>query len=214
MLINRRSGVSNRYITTDYAAAASMAVDHLVGLGHHSIAFLSGPLMSDNSLLRMKGYRRSLSAHDVPYDDTLVKEAGMSYQDGRRATASLLDDARHFTAIFGGNLLIAVGAMQELQDRGLKIPEQVSIVACHDVPLAEMVRPRMTTVKMPLFELGYETTNALLDMLRTGVEMTPRILPPVGLIIRESTGKAESQAGQRKEAGAHTGLRDHLVNIM
>lgn len=192
MLINRPTRITSNYITTDYFSAAKMAIEHLIALGHRNIALLPGHLDSDNSWLELKGYRQSLSDHGVPYQPDLVEESGFSYEDGCRGIASLLTKSRVFTAVFCNNLIMAIGAIHELQKSGIKIPEEVSVIGCHDASLAEMVRPTLTTVKMPLYELGYETAKSLIgtiDSSKGRENAVPRVLPPVGLIIRESTAK-------------------------
>jgi LacI family transcriptional regulator len=93
------------------------------------------------------------------------------------------------TAIFASNLTLAVGALAGLQEAGLKVPKDISVIGLHDAPLATVVQPPLTVVKMPLFDMGYQATNTLIRILNKQDAMVPVTLPPTGLIIRKSTDK-------------------------
>jgi LacI family transcriptional regulator len=188
MLINRRASETNHYVIVDDIAGAKLAVDYLIRLGHRRIAHLAGPLMFDTALRRLQGYRKSLADHGLDFDNRLVVESDwLSWEAGRLAMRRLLDREMCPTAIFAGNLVQAVGATVFLQRAGLGVPDDISVIALHDAPVAEIVSPPLSVVKMPLYDMGREAVKGLLSLINVGREIGPSILPPLGLVIRKST---------------------------
>ena len=188
VLLNRRASTTNNHVTVDDTLGSKLAVDHLVDLGHRRIGHLSGPLVYDTALRRLQGYRQSLAQHGLPHDASLVEETvSGSYEDGKMALARLLQRVSCPTAIFAYNFMVATGAMAFLREHGLNVPGDVSIIGLHDAPLAELLAPPLTVVRMPLLEMGRTAARALIDFLSDDVPIIPRTLPPLGLVVREST---------------------------
>jgi LacI family transcriptional regulator len=188
VLVNRRESSTNMHITVDDAAGARLATNHLVELGHRRIAHLAGPLMFDTSLRRLQGYRQELDAHGIAYDSSLVQEHSWETWDGGKVGMKrLLKRKNPPTAVFAGNLMGAVGALGALKEAGLKVPEEFSLIGLHDSPIAEVLDPPLTVVKMPLHEMGRRASEILISILEDRTCPVPQVLPPEGLIMRKST---------------------------
>ena len=195
MLVNRKVPFSQNYVTVDDTAGVRLGIRHLVELGHTKIGYISGRLNIETAARRLQGYRDALAEFDIAYDETLVEESSWAaFSDGKHSLLKLLARTRP-TAIFADNQTIAVGAMAGLQVSGLKIPQDISVIALHDSPLAAIAVPPMTVVKMPLYEMGYMAVKALIDMITGRDTIVPLVLPPVGLIVRNSTGRPTESIG-------------------
>jgi LacI family transcriptional regulator len=189
VLVNRREASTHQHITVDDAGGARVAVAHLAALGHRRIAHLAGPLMFDTALRRLQGYRQELSAHGIPYAPGLVQEYEWhTWEGGRAAMNRLLQKKRRPTAVFAGNLMGAVGALSAVKSAGINVPEEMSIIGLHDSPIADVLDPPLTVVRMPLYEMGKGASAMLIDLLESRAEVAPRMLPCGGLVIRKSTG--------------------------
>ena len=193
VLFNRSSDQTRNYIIVDDASGAILAMKALVTSGHQRIAHLSGPLVSDNFLRRFKGYRKSLSDHNLEFENNMFEECEISYEAGRKGMRKLLKKKFDFTAVFAANTLLAIGAMDEIHKVGLKIPDDISIVGFHDTPMAQMVDPPLSVVKMPLFQLGKMVAHSLIKIIEQKESGLPMILPPVGLILRGSISKPTNE---------------------
>ena len=189
VLVNRRAGNTNNHVTVDDTAGSKIAIDYLITLGHRNIAHLCGPLMYDTALRRLQGYRQSLSDHGLVYRNSLVEETDwFSWHEGKSAVEKILAKGEPLTAIFAGNMMSAVGAVSALRRAGLDIPGDVSVLALHDSPLAEIMEPPLTVVKMPLYQMGFKAAASLIDRLEDRPPVGPICLQPIGLIVRGSTG--------------------------
>jgi LacI family transcriptional regulator len=188
VLVNRRESSTNMHVTIDDAAGARIAVNHLLELGHRRIAHLAGPLMFDTSLRRLQGYRQELDVHGIAYDSALVQECDWhTWEGGKLGMTQLLRRRNRPTAVFAGNFMSAVGALSALKEAGLKVPEEISIIGLHDSPIAEVLDPPLTVVKMPLREMGRCAAEMLISLLENKTCRIPQVLLPEGLIIRQST---------------------------
>lgn len=188
VLVNRREASTNMHVTVDDASGARIAVKHLLELGHRRIAHLAGPLMYDTSLRRLQGYRQELDAQRITYDSSLVQEYEWhTWEGGKLAMKRLLQLKNPPTAVFAGNFMGAVGALSALKEAGLKVPEEISLIGLHDSPIAEVLDPPLTVVKMPLWQMGRCAAEILINLLEDKSCQIPQVLPPEGLIIRCST---------------------------
>ncbi|MFI7701983.1 LacI family DNA-binding transcriptional regulator [Nonomuraea sp. NPDC049480] len=139
--------------STNFAGGLA-AAKHLLGLGHRRIAYLGGPATSSTNQARMHGYRAAMEAAGVPVLPEYVRAEGFCYPHGVKAGAALLDLHPAPTAIFAAGDESALGAIQAARARGLRIPEDLSVVGFDDTELATMTSPQLTTVRQPLREMG------------------------------------------------------------
>jgi LacI family transcriptional regulator len=124
-----------------------------------------------------------------------VYEGTFFQPDGYAGASFMLDQPVPPTAIFASNDVMAMGAMDAVRNRGLSIPDDISILGFDDIPQAESVRPALTTVRQPLEQMGRVATQMLLDKLKTSEKIANRIELPTELIVRSSTASPKDRAG-------------------
>ena len=198
---DRGVGVEIDSISVDNALGARLATEHLLALGHRRIGFLSGPLRTASRLQRLEGYRGALRAAGLDPHPALVWEGLPSEgfgdvegaEFGRRGARELLGLAEPPKALFAINDMYALGAYAGARDRGLAVPDDVSVVGFDDIFLAEVAQPALTTVRQPLREMLRTTVTMLVDRLegsRDGPADHTVVTPE--LIVRASTAAREA----------------------
>jgi DNA-binding LacI/PurR family transcriptional regulator len=172
-------------VTVDDEEGAFVGVLHLILQGHTRVAHLAGPREVETSSRRYIGYKRALRHSGLVVDGRVTWARGWSASDGYRAGLRLLQRSEP-TAVFAANVMLAVGLYRAAHDLGLTIPDDLSVVALHDFELAAMLVPALTTVEMPLVQLGRSAVDLLVDEIE-GRELTDLVIeqPPV-LLERES----------------------------
>ena len=193
LIIDRYEENASHYVIGDDRAGARIAVEHLIQLGHRRIAHLAGPLFIETLLRRFQGYRESLETHGLPFDNLLVEECPLLWESGEKGMGRILERRKDITAVFAANLQLATGALAFLDQRGLRVPGDISVVAFQDAPFTHVTNPPLTTVKMPLYEIGYVAAKELIKMIEGSEDPVRRILPPVGLKIRRSTARCSRE---------------------
>jgi DNA-binding LacI/PurR family transcriptional regulator len=189
LLLNRRGRATENSVSIDDEEGAVLAMEHLLRHGHRRIACLSGPLMFDTALRRLKGYRRALHTHDIPYEGALVEEIGWgTFDEGAEGMLRLLERKNPPTAVFASSFMVAVGALHAARNRNFRIPEDISIIGFHDASLAKVTAPPLTVVNMPLYQMGREGLTTLVAALTEDAPVKPKVLPPIGVVVRGSTG--------------------------
>jgi LacI family transcriptional regulator len=176
------------YVNVDNVQAARQAVQHLLKVGRRRIVHLTGDLSNADGMDRLNGYKEMLQSAGIPYDPGLVIEGLFTRDTGYLRMQQLLRQGLEFDAVFGGNDVIALGAMQAVQEAGLRIPEDVSIVGFDDLPVAATSDPSLTTIFQPIIEKAEMATDLLLDIIEDRVETPTRVSLPARLIIRDSCG--------------------------
>jgi LacI family repressor for deo operon, udp, cdd, tsx, nupC, and nupG len=163
------------------------ATRHLLEHGHRQIATVVGPGEWPSAAARLEGYRQAFRDGGVADDPELVEHSsGWGLESGRAAAARLLERGTGFTALFAHSDLIALGAIRQLRDAGLRVPDDVSVVGYDDLPVADFVEPPLTTVHQPMREVGALAAELVLDQI-TGAAGAPEthVLPAV-LVVRQS----------------------------
>lgn len=174
----------------DNVAGARMATDHLITLGHRRIACITGDPEHPDALARLRGYREALEQAGLTYDAALVEPGLFHEQSGRLAMDHLLDRRKRFTAVFACNDQMAFGAALALHNRGLRVPDDVSLVGFDDLTGASYAIPPLSTVHHPGYELGRMAAGAVLQMLAG--EKPTATTPPPRFIARESSRRVRS----------------------
>ena len=186
LLVNRRDRKGRRYLILDDAKSANMAVEHLVGLGHSEIAHIAGPKNADTAQRRLHGFEAAMAERGLSTPASRVCTGGYTMAGGAAAAATLMGSRRRPTAIYVANVAAAVGALHQLAAMGLSVPGDVSVVATHDTELASHVMPALTTVRMPLRELGARAVQLLLNT-PPDAPVEEILADDFGLVQREST---------------------------
>ncbi|MEV0166048.1 LacI family DNA-binding transcriptional regulator [Nonomuraea fuscirosea] len=139
--------------STNFAGGLA-ATHHLLSLGHRRIAYIGGPATAACNQARLHGYRAAMEAEGAPVLPGYVRSSHFRYHSGVAGGAAVLDLPRAPTAIFAGSDEMAVGIMEAARARGLRIPEDLSIVGFDDTQIAQVTSPPLTTIRQPLREMG------------------------------------------------------------
>lgn len=169
----------------DNREGARLATAHLIDLGHRRIAFIGGDPAHPDAVDRQLGYRLALQSRGLRLDEALEVEGAFTEESGARAMERLLDQGHPFSAVFAANDQMAFGAALALYRRGLRIPDDISLVGFDDVAGAVYSLPPLTTVHYPIREMGALAARAMLSLLnRTRLDIR---VPSPQLVRREST---------------------------
>jgi LacI family transcriptional regulator len=174
-------------VSAAHSHGASEAVSHLLELGHRRIAAVTGRRGWIATEERLRGYRGALAAAGMMPDPQLELEADWTTAGGRQATARLLELDEPPTAIFAFNDMLAIGAMQAARSRGVRVPDELSIVGFDDTFEASIVTPPLTTVRQPLAEMGRMAVALLVRLLHNQRIDALHVELETKLVRREST---------------------------
>jgi LacI family transcriptional regulator len=159
---------------------------YLIDLGHHRIGFITGDMTLGCARDRLAGYQQALSDAGLPIEPELIQEGDFLQPRAFARANDLLDLAQPPTAIFASNDISALGVMDAVRNRGLRIPEDCSIIGFDDIPQAAQVYPALTTIRQPLAEMGRVATQLLLSYIDHPDAAVKRIELPTELVIRQS----------------------------
>lgn len=186
---SRNTGPRATYVTSDHRDGGRQAVEHLITLGHQSIARVSNSADPLAGRDRIEGGRDALAAAGLPEDPGLVVETDDWDAEGAyQATLRLLDRGLPFTAIAVGSDIMAINVIGALLDRGLRVPEDVSVVGFDDLPLSSMVRPTLTTIRQDVDAMGSAVVESMRQMIEGDHTPEPVIIP-TSLVVRGSTAR-------------------------
>jgi LacI family transcriptional regulator, galactose operon repressor len=174
-------------VSAAHASGADQAMRHLLELGHRRIAQITGPRSWLATEDRRRGYRAALASAGILPDPALEMESIPEIPPGREAAERLLELPERPTAIFAFNDNIAIGAIQAARARGLRVPEDLSVVGFDDVEHATIVSPALTTVRQPLEEMGRTAVSLLNRLLERQRFETLHVELATRLVVREST---------------------------
>jgi DNA-binding LacI/PurR family transcriptional regulator len=180
-------------VLVDDRYGAHLAVEHLIKLGHHQIAFINGPHDWDASKDRLAGYQDILTQNGIPYDPSLVEEGTWEVQSGYHAAKKYLAMTERPTAIFAANDLMALGAIYAIQEVDLNVPNDIAVVGYDDRDFASFSKPTITTVCPPSFEMGQLAAQLILNRLENQTEIEDPIRVRGKLIVRESCGAKQAE---------------------
>jgi LacI family transcriptional regulator len=175
-------------VTATHSAGATAATEHLLELGHRRIGAILGPPEGLATTERLKGFHAALRAAGIAPDPSLEVPSNFKYDGGEQAAGALLDRPDRPTAIFAFNDEVAVGAMVAARARGLRIPEDLSVVGFDDTLQARLSVPPLTTVRQPLAEIARIAVSLLDRLVENQRVDATRIELHTKLVVRESTG--------------------------
>ena len=185
------SSITENWLDVDFAYGFELAVNHLVGLGHQRIAYVAPPHQMLLTQLRWEGFNSAMQKARLPVDPELVIEGDFSEDSGYHAAHYLLAHPKPPTAILCNNDRMAIGAILAVQERGLRVGHDVSIIGYDDIALARYTSPPLTTLRPPAFAIGARLLELLMLVINneptehlTGQFIQPR------LMCRQSTGPA------------------------
>jgi len=172
-------------IEVDNAGGVAALVSALIDLGHRRIAFLAGPHALYVARARLAGYRAGLAAAGIAADERLVVQTSFDREGGALGVDTLLAGEAPFTAVCASNDQLALGALERLRTLGIAVPGAVSVAGFDDISMASMTAPSLSTVRLPLREMG-RLAFAYADRVLAGKEGSP-VLMPTEVMLRDST---------------------------
>lgn len=181
---NRAVEGSGRNVVMDDARASVAALDNLVALGHRSVGHVAGPRSLDTARRRAAAFREHATRCRIR---ARVAEGDFGESGGASAAAALLSQVLDLTALYTSTMSQAVGALHTAWQLGLSVPDDLSVIAYDDMPLADFLRPPLTTIRMPLAELGAAAVDALVDQLLGGEPRDVTVETEPEVIVRGST---------------------------
>ncbi len=182
--VNRRISGAVGSVIVDDAAAARIATEHLLELGHRRIMHIAGPPSMDTTQRRQQGYEAAMTAAGLP--SLVVGGEGWDAASGYRVARGALGDDT-VSAVFVANVMSAIGVIRAAREHGRVIPDDMSVVCLHESPVAEYFDPSLTTVALPLEELGRAAVELVLDRLAGGVARDVLLSDLPQLLVRGST---------------------------
>ena len=190
----------------DNVAGGRLAAEHLLALGHRRIGFVgdSGDqaLAFSSTELRLRGYREALRDAQIAADRALVRitpHGAPRSTDGISSAEELIDDPHPPTAIFAVSDVQAMRVLHAVEQRGLRVPEELSLIGFDDIEAAGLVR--LTTVRQPLQESGALAARRLCGLLAGKAERSGRTVLPIQVVERGSTARPRHREGLRLERG-------------
>ncbi len=181
----------NHCLYVDNFQASYLTTKHLLSMGHRDIAHITAPVVYQNSVddiyQRYAGYQQALQDAGIEFEPRLVVEGNLQQQSGVLAVEMLMSRGRPFSAIFAANDQMAFGARLALYRRGIRVPDDVSLVGFDDESSAAYMVPPLTTVRQPSVEMGQVAAQAVLDMMNGDTPTLPVF--EANLVVRESVSR-------------------------
>lgn len=194
------SGAHARVTIDNFGGAVEM-VRHLHQIGHRRIAFITGPIDNRDAAERLRGFRETMQLL-APEPQPLIVHGDFNERSGFRAGQQIAALAERPDAVFAANDMMAIGCLLALQEAGIRVPEDVAVVGFDDVPIARLVRPALTTVAVPIADLGTVALERLVaEMDMPGRRVGSETLLRTQMKVRTSCGAAQT-----------TGMRLRLVD--
>ncbi|HEX8007825.1 MAG TPA: LacI family DNA-binding transcriptional regulator [Trebonia sp.] len=190
VLMNRTAqGYPFSSVSADSEQGVRAAVTHLASLGHTRIGHIAGPQEISTGVSRLRGFLDGMRSRGLPASDSqIVYASGYSIEAGLRSCHELLERDSELTAIVAANDMLAVGCYAAFDELGLRCPEDVSVIGFNDMPFIDRLRPPLSTVRFPHYQLGTEAAKLLLEQIDDGGDGPVKILYLAPeLVVRGST---------------------------
>ncbi len=189
VLFNRRSSRTPHCVAVDGREAVTMAVKHLAGLGHRRIAYLAGRTDDYNGSQRLAGFLHGLAVAGLKHDPALLVTGEYTPISGATAMERLLESNPVAPTAVVATLVVAAGALRLMHQRGIAVPRDISVVGVHDMQIAEMLSPPLTTVALPVEAMGHTAAMGVIDLIEGKRTVVGTTLAPLGLVVRASTAR-------------------------
>lgn len=189
LAIRSLPGTDYNAVVHDDRTGGSLAAQHLVSLGHRVLAQLPGPADIETFVRRSEGFSRSVAAAGREEVAVAAASAAPSFDEGRRLMEIVLDGPQVPTAIFAPTDVMAVGALDAIAGRGLRCPEDISVVGYNDIPISRYILPPLTTIELPSEQLGHVAARMALDLIADPSVRGQLVQLPATLVVRRSTGR-------------------------
>jgi LacI family transcriptional regulator len=184
-------------IKIDNVGGALAMTKHLLGMGHRRIAFICGAAGNVDAEERRRGYRAAMRGAKIERDPRLEVDGDFTEAGGYRAAQMLLTLSERSTAIFAANDSMAIGALCALRDAGVRVPEEIAVTGFDDIPIAQYTSPPLTSVHVPILDLGERATERLVESLSSDRRRRRSCeVLPTALVVRQSCGGTNGRGTQ------------------
>ncbi len=213
VLMNRLSqDYSFPSVSVDNEQGARMAISHLARLGHARIAHIAGPQEASTGVSRLRGFREGMAVHGLEVREDLIAYAGRyTVEEGTRCTHELLAAQGGLTAVAAANDMLAVGCYAALDEVGLQCPDDISVIGFNDMPFIDRLRPPLTTVRFPHYQLGTEAAQLLLERIGEREAPVKILYLAPELVVRKSVAAPAGSTAQA--SGEDAGGTAHLTPV-
>jgi len=181
------------HVDNDNQTAAADITNYLIELGHRNIAFVGGSLELVVTIDRLEGYKQALQEAGIPIRQEYLVQEEFLKEGGQEAVAELVSLPEPPTAIVAADDIMAFGVLSNLHERGIRVPEDLSVVSFNNLMLAEFSRPSLTSMEIHIFQLGLEAVQCLVERIREPELPAKRIIVPHKLIFRDSCQKVKEE---------------------
>lgn len=175
------------FIAPDNKSGALSVVDYLAGLGHKRIATITGDLKVQSAALRLEGFKEGLKKNNIKLKDEYIAEGDFTAGSGHKAMRKLLSLSEPPSAVFVASDDMALEAMRAVQEKDLKVPDDVSVVGFDDNPIASIGNVPLTSVSQPLIEMARKAVEIIHRQSEGGKPSAVKLLLPTALVMRSST---------------------------
>jgi LacI family transcriptional regulator/LacI family repressor for deo operon, udp, cdd, tsx, nupC, and nupG len=182
------SGVKADVVVVDNRHGAFKAIELLLKSGHIRIGFIAGKPQIPTSVQRLRGYEDALREYGIEKNESLIKFGDSKYESGKELAKELLETAHPPTALFTGNNLITLGALETIHKRGLQIPDDIALVGFDDMYWSSSLNPPLTAVRQPGYEMGRRAAEMLLQRIDDPNREYATVELKTKLMIRQSCG--------------------------
>ena len=174
------------HVDNDNVRAMREATEYLIDHGHRKIAFIGGSLELMVTVDRLNGYKQALKKANIPIKNEYILHEEFLREGGQEAVSELMALEQRPTSLTVVDDLMALGVLSTLDELGIRVPEQISVVSFNNVLLSEMSKPPLTSIDINIFELGYQASRSLIQKIENRTEPTKRIIIPHKLVERQS----------------------------
>ncbi|WP_407272087.1 LacI family DNA-binding transcriptional regulator [Radiobacillus sp. PE A8.2] len=187
MLTQHDAALGVTSVSVDDFTGGFEATSHLFSLGHKNVIIIAENTPS--SKMRLYGYREAHEAHDMVFSEDNIIRTNASVANGKKCFDEILKREQQTTAIFACNDLLAIGVLQGAKEKGISVPDRLSLVGFDDTILAKTTAPALTTIAQPIEDMGNRVVDVIIETIKGKISSKERILYKPKLIVRETTGK-------------------------
>lgn len=188
VLINHKKYADKyNFVDARNVEGSILAIEHFYRLGHRKVAFIAGTMNETNAIDRFRGYKDALKEFGLPYKKEWIINGEFSKDRAFQESAKLFELKSRPTAVFCSDDYMAIGLMEQLKLRGMRVPEDVSVIGFDDIELASYVKPALTTISQPMYQIGKRSAELLFDLINGTKKPPVYELLDVKLVVRDST---------------------------
>lgn len=181
--------LSDVSISGDNVKGAFKAADYLIRAGYRKIAFVEGSFATSGGKQRLEGYRQAMEAAGIPVNPAILMEGDYTIEYGREAAKEILQKRNQVEAIMTGSDLVAIGIVAQLQQSGLRIPEDIEIIGYDNIELASVFQPHLSTVSKPHYDMVQHISKQLIRIIEGERVSLPHMTVEPELVLRDTTKK-------------------------